>query len=84
MPKPLTDKQSIVYDYILYSLAKEYTLPTLKEIASDLGMSSPNAANDFIKSLVKKGWLEKRSDKSKRANYKPIFIELTITRTEEV
>lgn len=83
MPKPMTDTQSKIYDFILSFLSKEKTLPTHVDICERFDYSSPNAAHLHIKALTKKGWLEKGSDKSKRANYKPIFIELHITRTEE-
>jgi SOS-response transcriptional repressor LexA len=83
MPKPMTAKQSKIYDFILIFLGREKTTPTFSEINKEFKFSSPNSANVHIKALIKKGWLEKRSDKSIRNNYKPIHIELTITRTEE-
>tara|TARA_Y100000361_G_scaffold124036_1_gene116951 strand:+ start:274 stop:528 length:255 start_codon:yes stop_codon:yes gene_type:complete len=84
MPKPMTDAQSKVYEFILYHLVKCFTLPTFAEISHGCKFSSPNAAQEHIKALIKKGWLEKASKKRKKLNYKPIYIELTITRTEDV
>ena len=84
MPKPMTDSQSKIYDFILNFLVKNFTLPTFADISDEFNFSSPNAAQEHIKALIKKGWLEKRSAKAVKLNYKPIFIELTLTRTEEV
>ncbi len=84
MPKPMTDAQSKVYDFILCHLGKNFTLPTFADISKEFKFSSPNAAQQHIKALIKKGWLERASKKRKKSNYKPIHIELTIIRTEDV
>ncbi len=58
MRKPLTDKQREVYDYIR-SKRSEGSYPTYANISKHLGNSSANSANDYVKQLIKKGWLDR-------------------------
>tara|TARA_R110001583_G_scaffold34775_4_gene116372 strand:+ start:514 stop:834 length:321 start_codon:yes stop_codon:yes gene_type:complete len=83
-PSPVTSRQKVIYEVILKYLEENYTLPTLKEIAIELGSKNPNMALDHVKALIKHGWLEKRILNSKKASYKPVFIKLDITHEKEI
>ncbi|MDH5692708.1 MAG: transcriptional repressor LexA [Gammaproteobacteria bacterium] len=54
----LTDRQTQVLAFIKEYMADEGLPPTRVEIASALGFRSPNAAEDHIKALVRKGAIE--------------------------
>jgi hypothetical protein len=59
-------------------------LPTAKDISIEFGFSSPNAAQDYIEALIKKGWFKRRSKNTVRTNYKPIFIDIVVTQKKEI
>ncbi len=51
----LTARQQEILDFIRYAIEKTGFPPTRAEIAKALGFRSPNAAEDHLKALVKKG-----------------------------
>jgi hypothetical protein len=59
-------------------------LPTAKDISIEFGFSSPNASQDYIEALIKKGWFKRRSKNTVRTNYKPIFIDIVVTQKKEI
>ncbi len=63
--KPLTKRQQEIFDYILESMAANGAPPTRVEIAEHFGFRSPNAAEDHLKALDKKGHIELRSGTSR-------------------
>ncbi|MEN8108589.1 MAG: transcriptional repressor LexA [Pseudomonadota bacterium] len=59
MPKDtLTDRQSEILDLIRGHIADEGCPPTRAEIANALGFRSPNAAEDHLRALERKGYIE--------------------------
>ncbi|EGY34996.1 LexA repressor [Aggregatibacter actinomycetemcomitans serotype e str. SC1083] len=56
--KPLTARQQEVYDFLKYHLETTGMPPTRAEISKDLGFRSPNAAEEHLKALAKKGVIE--------------------------
>lgn len=59
MPKDtLTARQSEILDLIRGHIADEGCPPTRAEIASALGFRSPNAAEDHLRALERKGYIE--------------------------
>lgn len=58
-PKPLTNTQRHVLNYLRAFLLANHTIPTSAQIASAFGWSSPNAANSHLKYLEKKGHLRR-------------------------
>lgn len=54
----LTDRQQRVLDFILDFMRAEGFPPTRAEICDALGFRSPNAAEDHLRALVKKGAIE--------------------------
>jgi len=63
--KPLTKRQQEILDFILECIADNGAPPTRVEIAKHFGFKSPNAAEDHLKALDKKGHIELRSGTSR-------------------
>ena len=55
--KSLTDKQKIVLDFIKSHIESSGFPPTRAEIANGLGFASPNASQDHLVALEKKGFI---------------------------
>ncbi|MGL5757646.1 transcriptional repressor LexA [Plesiomonas sp.] len=56
--KPLTERQQQVYTLIRDHIMATGMPPTRAEIARDLGFRSPNAAEEHLKALARKGAIE--------------------------
>jgi len=63
--KPLTKRQQEIFDFILACMSSNGAPPTRVEIAEHFGFRSPNAAEDHLKALHKKGHIELRSGTSR-------------------
>lgn len=63
--KPLTNRQQQILDYIIECVTDNGAPPTRVEIAEHFGFRSPNAAEDHLKALDKKGHIELRSGTSR-------------------
>jgi len=63
--KPLTKRQQEIFDFILECMANNGAPPTRVEIAEHFGFRSPNAAEDHLKALHKKGHIELKSGTSR-------------------
>ncbi|APX93314.1 repressor LexA [Halomonas sp. 1513] len=55
MTRPLTPRQQNVYDFIVKTMSELGYPPTRAEIARALGFRSPNAAEEHLRALSKKG-----------------------------
>ena len=62
---PLTKRQQQIFDFILECMVTNGAPPTRVEIADNFGFRSPNAAEDHLKALDKKGHIELRSGTSR-------------------
>ncbi|NVK23708.1 MAG: repressor LexA [Gammaproteobacteria bacterium] len=56
--RPLTERQAQILDLIKQSIVNTGMPPTRAEIAERLGFRSANAAEDHLKALSKKGYIE--------------------------
>jgi len=56
--KPLTQRQQEIFDFILDRMTINGAPPTRVEIAEHFGFKSPNAAEDHLKALDKKGHIQ--------------------------
>lgn len=56
--KELTPKQQEILDYLRRCIDEEGMPPTRAEICAELGFSSPNAADQHLRALAKKGAIE--------------------------
>ena len=63
--QPLTKRQQQIFDFILECMIANGAPPTRVEIADNFGFRSPNAAEDHLKALDKKGHIELRSGTSR-------------------
>ena len=54
----LTSRQKEIFDFIKSKISKEGYPPTRMEISKFFGFKSPNAAEDHLKALKKKGFIE--------------------------
>ncbi|MDO4626158.1 MAG: transcriptional repressor LexA [Pasteurellaceae bacterium] len=63
--KNLTARQQEVYDFLKSFLLKEGVPPTRAEISRELGFRSPNAAEEHLKALARKGAIEMMSGMSR-------------------
>jgi repressor LexA len=78
---PLTARQHEALAYIAdYTTANGYP-PTFRELCKGLGMSSTNAANDHLKALEKKGYIERKALASRAIRVTPAGRDALHTRT---
>lgn len=63
--KSLTKRQQEIFDFILDQMIANGAPPTRAEIADFFGFRSPNAAEDHLKALAKKGHIELRAGTSR-------------------
>ena len=56
--EPLTQRQYEVYTYIKEYVAENGFSPTVREIATGLGIGSPNGVMSHLKALVRKGHIQ--------------------------
>ncbi len=61
----LTKRQQEVLDYIRAYITEHGYPPTLRELGSQLGISSTNGVNDHLKALERKGYLARDEAKSR-------------------
>lgn len=59
MPAPLTDRQAEVLAFVQARQRVEGMPPTLDEICTHFGFSSPNAAREHLRLIQNKGYLER-------------------------
>lgn len=63
--KALTTRQQQVYDFLKYHIESTGMPPTRAEISRELGFRSPNAAEEHLKALARKGVIEMMSGTSR-------------------
>ena len=56
--RPLTNRQQQIYDLIKEKIQETGMPPTRAEIARFFGFKSANAAEEHLKALAKKGYIE--------------------------
>ncbi|HMM76828.1 MAG TPA: transcriptional repressor LexA [Gammaproteobacteria bacterium] len=65
MVDPLTERQRAVLSFIRAALQRDGLPPTRSEIAAALGFRSPNAAEEHLRALARKGAIELRPGASR-------------------
>lgn len=65
MPEELTDRQRAILSFIHEYIAANGFPPTVREIGSHFGIRSTNGVSDHLKSLQRKGYLDRGSLKSR-------------------
>lgn len=69
----LTKKQKTVYNFIKSWYTKKGYPPTIREIASHIGVRSTNAVHNYLKILYRKGFLTREDMKSR--TWRPVESE---------
>jgi SOS-response transcriptional repressor LexA len=62
---PLTDRQRLVYEFIVAYQRKAGYPPTMREIGSHISVGSTNGVDDHLVALEKKGWIRRTSMRSR-------------------
>lgn len=70
--KKLTERQSLVLDFIIKSIDSRGYPPTIREIGEHMSIRSTNGVNDHLKALERKGYLVR--DQSKSRALRPLFF----------
>lgn len=65
MDAELTKRQAAVFNYIRETITERSYGPTVREIAEEFGMSSPNGAMGHIRALTKKGLIKRTANRSR-------------------
>lgn len=63
--EPLTQRQNEAYEFIRGYLDRNRKPPTLKEIGDALGISSTNGVYKLLRTLEKKGWIERKKHEAR-------------------
>jgi repressor LexA len=62
-PRPLTDRQREVLDFIKANIG--FYGPTVREIAAAMSITSPNGVVVHLKALQRKGYIKRASNKAR-------------------
>ncbi len=65
MAKGLTARQREVFEFIRHTFRAAHRPPTVREIAEHFGFRSPKAVTDHLNALERKGYIVRRSRKSR-------------------
>jgi repressor LexA len=65
MPKPLTDHERRVLDYIVVYLQTNTYQPSIREIGRQFGIKSTKTVSELLQSLANKGWIERDPSRSR-------------------
>jgi SOS-response transcriptional repressor LexA len=57
-PRPLTERQAAVLDYIRSFRRENGSAPSLRQIGAHMGIHSTNGVSDHVKALCRKGYIE--------------------------
>jgi len=74
--RPLTPRQQQIFDYIRENISNTGMPPTRAEIAGYFGFKSANAAEEHLKALAKKGYIEMLPGTSRGIRLAEEFIEV--------
>ena len=66
MQKPLTPRESLVFEYIKGFREEKGYAPTVRDVQQHFGWKSPNAAWVFINKIQTKGWMKPGPEGSRR------------------
>lgn len=61
----LTDRQRAVLDALTNLTRRDGMPPTLRELATELGISSTNGISDHLRALLRKGYVRAAGGKSR-------------------
>jgi repressor LexA len=64
-PRPVTDRQQAILDFIVDAIRNRGFPPTLREIGAAFGISSTKGVNDHLEALERKGKIRREKDLSR-------------------
>jgi len=73
--RPLTNRQQQIFDLIKESIVETGMPPTRAEIATFFGFKSANAAEEHLKALAKKGYIEMIPGTSRGIRLSEVLVE---------
>jgi repressor LexA len=65
MPKPLTELERRVLDYVIEYLRKNTYQPSIREIGREFSIKSTKTVSELLQSLADKGWIERDPSRSR-------------------
>jgi repressor LexA len=65
MPKPLSDHERRVLDYIVAYLQTNTYQPSIREIGREFSIKSTKTVSELLQSLANKGWIERDPSRSR-------------------
>jgi repressor LexA len=65
MPKPLTELESRVLDYLIEYLRRNTYQPSIREIGREFSIRSTKTVSELLQSLAEKGWIERDPARSR-------------------
>jgi repressor LexA len=65
MPKPLTELERRVLDYIIEYLRRNTYQPSIREIGREFSIKSTKTVSELLQSLADKGWIERDPSRSR-------------------
>jgi repressor LexA len=65
MPKPLSDHERRVLDYIVAYLQANTYQPSIREIGREFSIKSTKTVSELLQSLANKGWIERDPSRSR-------------------
>ena len=65
LQETLTERQNLVFQFILSHIGEHSNPPTIREIAAELNLKSPNGVVGHLKALERKGLITRSSLKSR-------------------
>lgn len=77
MPKPLTNLERRILDFLVEYLRKNTYQPSIREIGKRFGIKSTKTVSEYLQALADKGWVER--DPSRSRGVRLIGIEINPT-----
>jgi repressor LexA len=65
VPKPLTELESRVLDYLYEYLRRNTYQPSIREIGTEFTIKSTKSVSELLQSLADKGWIERDPSRSR-------------------
>ena len=65
MPKPLTELERRVLDYLIEYLRRNTYQPSIREIGREFSIKSTKTVSELLQSLADKGWIERDPSRSR-------------------
>ncbi len=77
MDTPLTQRQKKIFDFIRRQIDKRGFGPTVREIADQFDIGSPNGVMGHLRALENKGYIKRTALKSRSIELSPEYVEET-------